>query len=135
VRLTHGSHAGGVRDSQEERFGKRSFSIILFICIRHVTLLYRSYPDYPSLPKSNTTMTRSPRRHQTLDDTSVSSDLTASNFGSTSSSFLLALASEPGSLSSINRLGGTIDQSPTARMTGRYSKQANIGSFVAGPLR
>jgi hypothetical protein len=35
----------------------------------------------------------------------------------------------------MNRLGGTADQSPTASMTGRYSKAANIGSFVAGPLR
>jgi hypothetical protein len=109
----------------------------LFICMRHVTLLLQ---DSITLLLNGISMMAHPSELRysiihTLDEASVSSDLAGSNFDSASSSFRRALASEPGNLSSMNRLGGTIDHSPTARMTGRYSKQANMGSFVAGPFR
>jgi hypothetical protein len=135
VRLLQASYVGRIRESQREGSGRGHFSIVCsfaYVTSHYSTGFIRAFYREQKL---GTILSLASRRLYTLDDTSVSSDLTASNFGSTSSSFLLALASEPGSLSSINRLGGMIDQSPTARMTGRYSKHANIGSFVAGPLR
>jgi hypothetical protein len=135
VRLLQASYVGRIRESQREGSERGHFSKVCsfaYVTSHYFTGFIRTIHRHL---KYKTTLTPASRRLYTLDDTSVSSDLTASNFGSTSSSFLLALASEPGSLSSINRLGGMMDQRPTARMTGRYSKHANIGSFVAGPLR